>query len=70
MEDYPKNADIAWIMANTPPKSVFLNSSYLYHPASIAGRRIFYGWPYFAWSLGYETEKHKEIMTEVFQANN
>lgn len=70
LEDYPKNHDIAWIMANTPPKSVFLNSSYLYHPASIAGRKIFYGWPYFAWSLGYETEKHREIMREGFQANN
>lgn len=70
ISDYPKNPDIAWVINNTPQKSVFLNSSYLYHPASLAGRRIFYGWPYFAWSLGYDTNKHYEILRQIYQASD
>lgn len=70
IDDYPKNPDIAWIINNTSKKSVFLNSTYIYHPASLAGRQIYFGWPYFAWSLGYDTSKHQEIMREIFQAND
>lgn len=70
LADYPKNQDIAWIIANTPKEGVFLNSSYIYHPASLAGRKIFYGWPYFAWSLGYDTNKRGEIMRRIFQEGN
>lgn len=55
LPDYPKNPDVKWIVENTPRNSVFLNTTYLYHPASLAGRKIFLGWPYFAWSLGYDT---------------
>lgn len=54
--DYPKDEVVYWIKENTPPSSIFLNSSYLYNPASLAGRRIFMGWPYFSWSLGYDTD--------------
>lgn len=57
ISDAPKNEDILWIKNNTPPNSIFLNSSYLYHPASLAGRKIFLGWPYFPWSAGYNTNK-------------
>lgn len=59
--DYPKNPDVAWIMNNTPKDAVFLNSSYLYHPASLAGRKIFLGWPYFPWSLGHDTNGREEL---------
>lgn len=55
LSDYPINKNISWIMKNTPPNSVFLNSQFLYDPASLAGRKIFLGWPYFAWSEGYDT---------------
>ncbi len=53
--DYPINQDIKWIIKNTPPDSVFLNTHYLYDPASLAGRKILLGWPYFSWSAGYDT---------------
>lgn len=55
LADYPINLDIKWIKDNTPKNSVFLNSQYLYDPAALAGRKIFLGWPYFAWSAGYNT---------------
>lgn len=54
--DTQKNQTSRYILANTPKNSVFLNASYLYDPASLAGRKIYLGWPYFAWSAGYNTD--------------
>ncbi|MEK7160276.1 MAG: hypothetical protein AAB702_02240 [Patescibacteria group bacterium] len=61
LSDYPVNKDIVWIMQNTKPNSVFLNTQYLYDNASLAGRKIFLGWPYFAWSQGYDTNSRDEL---------
>lgn len=64
--DYPKNPDVLWIVNRTKPDSIFLNSTYLYHPASLAGRKIFLGWPYFSWSLGYDTYKRDAEIKNLF----
>ncbi|MDO8452349.1 MAG: hypothetical protein Q7S79_01210 [bacterium] len=67
--DIPNNRDATWILENTPKDSVFLNTSYLYHGANIAGRKVYLGWPYFAMSLGHDTlgryEKQKEVLASV-----
>jgi hypothetical protein len=55
-----------WIAANTRRDAVFLNSSFLYHPASLAGRRVFLGWPYFAWSAGYDTYTRNDQMRAMY----
>ena len=68
INDAPKNPDIEWIKENTPPNSVFLNSSYLYNPASLAGRKIFLGWPYFAWSAGYNTQQRESLRRDIWAA--
>lgn len=68
--DAPTNPDVAWIKENTSPKAVFLNSSYLYHPASLAGRKIFLGWPYFAWSVGYDTNKRDRVLREIYRGES
>ncbi|MDO8638854.1 MAG: hypothetical protein Q7R43_04725 [Candidatus Daviesbacteria bacterium] len=70
LKDYPTNSDIKWIMNNTPKNAVFLNSSYLYDPASMAGRRIFLGWPYFAWSQGYDTNRRGSIMKDILKTED
>jgi hypothetical protein len=67
VQDIPSNEIASWILTNTPPNSVFLNSSYLYHPASLAGRFIFLGWPYFAWSAGYK-ENRMPIMDTMYES--
>ncbi len=62
LKDYPSNKSINWIKNNTPPNSIFMNTNFLYDSASIAGRKIFLGWPYFPWSAGYDTDlRSKEI---------
>ena len=70
LRDIPNNKAAEFILENTPKDAVFLNSSYLYHPASLAGRKIFLGWPYFAWSAGYDTNKRSQIMAEIFSKND
>jgi hypothetical protein len=68
LNDLSKNPDVLWIKENTAPQAIFLNSSYLYHPASLAGRKIFLGWPYFPWSAGYDTEKRETERRMLLQA--
>lgn len=70
LPDYSLNQEANWIVNNTPKNSIFLNSSYLYNPASIAGRKIFFGWPYFAWSAGYDTENRGKLVISIFKATN
>lgn len=70
ISDAPQNPDVVWIEKNTPPSSVFLNSTYLYHPASLAGRKIFLGWPYFPWSAGYNTDKRGRLLHELYREKN
>ncbi len=67
--DFPNSPDATWIKQNTPTNAVFLNSTYLYHPASLAGRKIFLGWPYFSWSAGYDTNKRETLRIKLLEAS-
>lgn len=66
--DAPINQDVLWIKNNTPPDAIFLNSSYIFHPASLAGRKIFLGWPYFSWSIGYDTQRRDAERKKILEA--
>lgn len=68
--DYPTNENISWIMKNTKKDAVFLNNQYLYNDASLAGRKIFLGWPYFAWSQGYNTQKRDDIRKKLLNTQS
>jgi hypothetical protein len=67
--DIPKNEVATWIHDNTPPNAVFLNSSFFFHPASLAGRKIFQGWPYFTWSAGYSGDRGA-IMKTIYESHD
>jgi hypothetical protein len=68
--DYERREESKWIIKNTYPNAVFLNTTYLYNPASLAGRKIYFGWPYFAWSQGYNTENRGKIFTQILESND
>jgi hypothetical protein len=68
INDVAANPDAEWIMTHTPPGAVFLNSTWLYHPASLAGRFIFSGYPYFTWSYGYDKDKREDIARASYAA--
>ena len=40
---------IEWLMKETKPRDIFLTDRFVTHPILMAGRRVFYGWPYYSW---------------------
>jgi hypothetical protein len=65
LPDIKANRNAAWFLKNTPSDAVVMNMNLFDHPASIAGRKIFIGWPYFPWSLGYDTEGRHEVIEKI-----
>lgn len=63
--DISNNETANYIASNTPKDSVFLNAVFLFDPASLAGRKIYLGWPYFSWGAGYDTTKRHETMKTI-----
>ncbi len=59
-----------WAKANTPQRSIFLTDWYSTHPVLLAGRRIYYGWPYYAWSAGYDTLGREAIVKQIYGATD
>lgn len=70
LADYPLNQDATWILKNTQPSALFLNTNYLYDSASLAGRKIFLGWPYFAWSAGFDTTARSNAIKNFLTMTN
>jgi hypothetical protein len=63
---FRNNALSEWLFHNTKPTDVFLSDRYVHHPLLTTGRRIFYGWPYFAWSMGYNTGERDALYAQIF----
>jgi hypothetical protein len=63
---FKKNRLSDWLQANTKPKDVFLSDRFILHPIQLNGRRIFYGWPYFGWSMGYPTGVRDALYEKMF----
>lgn len=66
LSDLNANLPTRWLADHTPPDAVVLNHTYLYHPASLAGRKIFIGWPYFSWSAGYDTDARWQTQKDIY----
>lgn len=66
--DTPTSQDIQFFLTNTPSDAVVLNSTWFYHPASLAGRKIFSGYTYFTWSYGYNQTKRELQQKAIYEA--
>lgn len=55
-----------WLNNSTSPRDIFLTNNFVNHPILLSGRRIFYGWSYFGWSMGYPTGKRDEIYKRMY----
>lgn len=44
-----------WIVENTDTSDVFLTPNWSMNRFILAGRPMYYGWPYYAWSAGHDT---------------
>jgi len=57
---------LVWAERNTRANEVFLTDWYSLHPILLSGRRIFYGWPYYAWGAGYDVRTREEIVKAIY----
>src|SRR5437867_83676 len=64
---YRNDPLIDWLTKNTKPRDIFLTDRFVNHPILMAGRRVFYGWPYYAWSAGYNASNRDRVYTELFE---
>lgn len=58
-----------WVRDNTSSKDVFLTSYYSLHPIVLGGAMLYYGWPYYAWSAGYDTDARGKKVREMYMAD-
>src|SRR5204862_867870 len=67
---YKNDPLIDWLNKNTTPRDIFLTDRFVNHPILMAGRRILYGWPYYAWSAGYNAGKYDRLYAELFESKD
>ncbi len=67
---YDDNKLIKWIKENTDPKSIFLSHRYINHEFLLAGRRLFYGDPYYAWGTDYDTETRENLIKTILEGQD
>jgi sugar lactone lactonase YvrE len=67
---YQNDALIDWLKKNTSPRDIFLTDRFVNHPILMAGRRVFYGWPYYSWSAGYNATNRDRVYTELFASRD
>lgn len=61
---YPINTNsplTKWVVENTEPTDVFLTPYWSMDRFILAGRPMYYGWPYYAWSAGHDTNTRNTI---------
>lgn len=61
---------LVWTANHTGPNEIFLTEPYCLHPILLAGRKIFHGWPYFAWSAGYDTGMRAKTVERIYGGRN
>ncbi len=61
---------IEWLTKETKPRDIFLTDRFVSHPILMAGRRVFYGWPYYGWSAGYDASKRDKVYLDLFESKD
>ena len=58
-----------WVMEHTDSKDIFLSDTYAINNVTMGGAMLYYGWPYFAWSAGYDTAGREAEVIAMFGAD-
>lgn len=61
-----KNDITAWTLSNTKPGDIFLTNYDSLNYFLLSGRKIYYGWPYYGWSAGYNTDARYAIFKQMY----
>jgi len=63
--DIQRDATAFWIVNNTKPQDRFFNLTYETASLAVSGRRFYWGWDYFPWSLGYDLPARKAATRDI-----
>ncbi len=61
---------ITWINENSDSQDIFLTSYYSLHRVVLGGAMLYYGWPYYAWSAGYDTYYREAQVKLMYEASS
>ena len=64
------NPVTVWLMENTDSRDLILCDAYSMSQETIAGIMMYYGWSYYAWSAGYDTEYRQEQTRLMFESGS
>lgn len=67
---YERDPLVTWLRENSKPHDIFLSDRFVNHQILLAGRRLFYGWPSFPWSSGYDTTQRDQDYRELFESTD
>jgi len=67
---YRNDRLIDWLKKETTPRDIFLTDRFVNHPILMAGRRVFYGWPYYSWGAGYDASKRDRLYINLFESRD
>jgi len=57
-----------WIAENATCDDIFLTPYYSLNNVVMGGAMLYYGWPYYAWSAGYDTYRRDYEVKRMYQA--
>ena len=58
-----------WVLEHSDSKDIFLADTYAINNVTMGGAMLYYGWPYFAWSAGYDTAGREAEVIAMFGAD-
>ena len=75
MNKYPSEFDenspvTLWLKENTNPTDTLLTPYWSMHNEYLSGRQIYYGWPYYAWSAGHDTDNRSKTYFYLLKGCN
>ena len=59
-----------WVKENADTDDIILSSWYHLHPVVLGGGMLYYGWPYYAWSAGYDTAYRESMVIQMYEAES
>ncbi len=59
-----------WIAENATCDDIFLTPYYSLNNVVMGGAMLYYGWPYYAWSAGYDTYSRDYEVKKMYQASS
>lgn len=59
-----------WVTENATSQDIFLSPYYSLNNFVMGGAMLYYGWPYYAWSAGYDTAARQEHVRQMYEASS